>query len=458
MQSGPLTEPRVTSYPYVQNRLVVIDWASLSYHLMFSMKTPSAKKMLGLMGSDDELLRWRNLMFQRVLDYVTLFNPRHIIFALEGKNGWRKKFVKDYYSAHTEVYVDKEHYYVCSDNYCYAVKLLSVDDEGNQNFQVDSISVKNRKFLTEQNLKHVKLGRLPKEKQDMLWAITTDSGKPIIPSYKGQRKSKEWPFFVEKSFWMNYKDEFAKAIAPAFRARAVMVPEAEGDDIVYASVQKYAGSCDDVIIITRDSDRSQIDVPNVKIFNHVSETFTKCAYPKEYLDAKVLSGDKSDNIQGMAFIDEKTGKMKPEKANQLGEGTALTLLEKCPAIYTVAKENGWDDQYMRNRTLIDLSLVPEDLKPVFIEAVSCPEPERCDDSVAEPNGISENRMSSLRQLRSFGFYALNDKAVVDADPSIFRAELYRKEAASLGDNITEEEIASFDNIDMFAGPGVSFTD
>lgn len=458
MQPGYLTEPRVTSYPYVGNRLVVIDWASLSYHLMFSMKTPAAKKTLGLMGADDELLRWRNMMFQRVLDYIALFNPRQLIFALEGKYAWRKQFVKDYYAEHADVYVDKKYYYVCADNYAYAVRLLSTDEDGGRNFEVTPIKAKDREFLQDPTkiVAHRKLGKLPKEKQDMLWDITTDSGKPIIPAYKGQRKSKDWPFFVEKSYWMSYKDQFAREIAPVFRARAIGVDCAEGDDIVYASAMKYAPHCDDVIIITRDSDLSQIDLPNLKIFNHVSETFTVCKYPKAYLDAKVLSGDTSDNISGMAFVDEKTGKFKPGKANQLGEPTAIKLLENCSAVYDVAKENGWADQYMRNRTLIDLSMVPQDVKDVITEAISAPEPEVPDDRPMEMTGISSARASTVKQLRSFGFYLLNNKADVDRDPSIFKADVYRKEAPTLGDKVSEQELVDFDNIDMFSGPGVSF--
>ena len=67
------------------------------------------------------------------------------------------------------------------------------------------------------------------------------------------------------------------------------------------------------------------------------------------------------------------------KANQLGEPTAIKLLENCSAVYDVAKENGWADQYMRNRTLIDLSMVPQNVKDVITEAISVPEPEVPDD-------------------------------------------------------------------------------
>ena len=461
MKSGRFTEPRVTTYPYVQNRLVIIDWASLSYHLMHSMNSKSAKKMLGMMDAENELLRWRNLMFQRIVDYIALFNPRHLIFALEGKHAWRKNFVKEYYEKHTDVYVDKKAYYVLSDNYAYSVRLKSTTADGHKNFDVMPLSQKKLGFLEgPEIIGHRKLGELPQEKQKMLWDISTESGKPIIPAYKGQRKHKEWPFQVDKKYWMDYKDTFAKAIAPVFRARAIFVDNAEGDDICYAAAMKYHSSCDDVILVTRDSDMSQIDLPNLRIFNHVDSTFTVCKYPREFLDAKVLYGDTTDNISGMAFVDEKTGKYKPNKSNQLGEPTALTLLSNCPAVYDTACKNGWGDQYMRNRTLIDLSMVPPDVKEVIAEAISVPEPEMPDFRALDGWGISDHRISEVKGLNSFGFYMLTDKAIVDSNPGIFQADQYRKAAAAedANDGIMLSELDDFDNISDFVGPDVSFAD
>ena len=110
------------SYPFKNNRLLVIDWASLSYHQLWSMKTKSSKKQLGsVLPEDDEMIVWRAKMFNRMLDYIRLFNTMDIILCLEGKKAWRKQVVKDYYTKYAEVYYDSIGYYVCSDNYAYRV-------------------------------------------------------------------------------------------------------------------------------------------------------------------------------------------------------------------------------------------------------------------------------------------------------------------------------------------------
>ena len=96
----------------------------------------------------------------------------------------------------------------------------------------------------------------------MLWSIKTSTGTPVLPSYKGKRGASAWDFSVDKKYWQAYKDEYAMELAPFFRAKAVKCAIAEGDDMIYAAVKKYSGDYDDIIVITRDSDMSQIDVKN----------------------------------------------------------------------------------------------------------------------------------------------------------------------------------------------------
>lgn len=398
-------EPPVTNYPYVDNRLVVIDWASLAYHMFWSIDSDKNRERYGLVDSEGELELWRVKMITRIMDYVALFNPRHVVFALEGKAAWRKKYVEEYYGNNAEVYWNQVEYYVASDNYLYMVQKAN-----GGGYAVTKLAAAERAKLSE--LKHRKLKDMPPEKQRMFWNIYTASGNPILPSYKGHRKSKPWPFFTDKKVWSEYRESFAKELAPLFRARAIQCFHAEGDDVMYATVQKYAGDCDDIIVITRDSDLAQIKNRNVRIFNHQTDTFIVKDDPVKYLDVKVLTGDSSDNINGMAFVDTRKGKMGKfyeGKSTQLSDGGAVALLESCPNVYETAKENGWADQYMRNRNLIDLSRVPDDVKQEISQCMDLvPEPETAEgferlDFWNVPDMIQEN----YRRLQATGFYCVN---------------------------------------------------
>lgn len=409
-------EQPIRSYPYKNNRLLVIDWASLSYHQLWSMKTKSSRQRLGsILPEEDEMIVWRTKMFNRILDYVKLFNPMDIILCLEGKKAWRRNFVRDYYDKEATVYYDSNSYYVSSDNYTF-----KVDKIGEDQYNVVKVPLKQKALY--ESLKHRKLCDMPAEKREMLWGIKTTTGTPILPSYKGKRAASAWDFTVDKKYWQEYKDQYAMQIAPFFRAKAVRCEVAEGDDMIYASVKKFAPLYDDVIVITRDSDMSQIDIPNVKIFNHTSGNFVRCAYPQQYLAAKVLSGDTSDNIRGMAFVDPKTGEYKPTKETLISENAAVQLLENCPNIFEVAKANGWDGQYMRNRTLIDLSWIPAEISEQVNEIIDRPSSDLNPDwDKASEWGIPESKTDYYKTLQQFGYFSVLSRD--SASPENFKGDI-----------------------------------
>lgn len=427
----------IKSYPYKNKRLMVIDWASLSYHQLWSLKTKSSKQRLGsVLAEDEELTVWRSKMFNRMLDYIRLFNPLDIILCLEGKNAWRKKVVKDYYSEHAMIYWDNVGYYVSSDNYTYRVT-----KEGEDCYSVNKVSPRVKAVY--ESLDHRVLGKLPQKTQDMLWSIKTSTGTPVLPSYKGKRGASAWDFSVDKKYWQAYKDEYAMELAPFFRAKAVKCAIAEGDDMIYAAVKKYSGDYDDIIVITRDSDMSQIDVKNVKIFNHTSESFVECAYPQQYLAAKVLSGDTSDNIRGMAFVDAKTGELKPSKANGVSEKEAVILMESCPNIYAVAEANGWADQYMRNRTLIDLSMVPRNVSEAIDEVLEQPAPAlNIDWAKAAEWGFPEAKVDYYRTLQQFGFFSVIARE--NANPESFQGEMLARKETEMNQKLLDETSSGID--------------
>ena len=392
--------PPLRSYRSVNNRYLVIDWASLSYHKMFSLNTATNREKYGFVGAEGEVKLWRSFMIDELMKLIALFNPMHIIIALEGPGSWRKKFVKDYYSKNATVYYDKQAYYVRSDNLGYDVRKAQ-----DGNFVVTPIDIAD--FPKLESLKHMQLGELPEEKQDMLWHVYAPNGKdPILPAYKGTRNSNDWPFTIDRKIWRKYKEQFAQELAPIFRARAIFCEGAEGDDVVYASAKKFCGVADDVIVVTHDSDMLQINFPKVKIFDHLSCNFMTVDDPVKYLDIKVLAGDKSDNIHGMSFIKAKTGKQDFTVKNRFGEGTAAKFIEAFPNVYDVAKNNGWGDQYMRNRKLIDLSCTPVEVTTRLNEMLDRPEPELCGFELLDFWDVEPYYKDLMQNMRSYGYRAM----------------------------------------------------
>jgi len=392
--------PPLRSYRSVNNRYLVIDWASMSYHKMFSLNTAKNREKYGFQGAEGEIKLWRNFMLDELLKLVGLFDPMHIVFALEGKGSWRQQFVKEYYAEHATVYYDSSAYYVKSDNTAYEVR--KAQDGG---FVVTPIEVPD--FPKLESLKHRKLGELPPDKQYMLWGVYAPNGKdPILPAYKGTRGSNEWPFSVDRKVWRKYKEDFAHEVAPLFRARAVACDGAEGDDVIYASARKFSGVGDDVIVVTHDSDMLQINFPKVKIFDHIKCNFMTVDDPVKYLDIKVLAGDTSDNIRGMSFVKSKTGKQDFTVKRRFGAGTAATFVENFPNVYDVAKNNGWGEQYMRNRKLIDLSCTPVEVTSRLNGMLDEKEPELCGFELLDFWDVEPYYKDLMQNMRSYGYRSM----------------------------------------------------
>lgn len=390
------------TYPYSSNRLLVVDWASLSYHQMHSLKSEKRATVLNIESSEDEITIWNNHMVNKMLKYIKLFNPKDIVCALEGKNVWRFDYVKEYYGENATVYYDANAYYIRFDN-C----LFKVYKDGNEyKFHPMDIIADTQVYA----LKSRKLKELPQATQDIMWGLYMPNGTPMLPKYKGTR-GEEWDFLTPKSVWKEHKENFAVEIGKLYRAKCVRVTGAEGDDVAYVVTQYLKKDYDSIIVITNDSDFNQLlDDPNLKIYNHYTDNMTECLSPVEYIETKILSGDSSDNINGIAL---------PNKKKKVGKGTAKTLYEATTDVYTKAKTEGWDNQYIRNQKLINFKYIPTHIQRTICEAIDNLTWEFEGTEILSKLGINDRIIERVNKMKDFGYYALLDYEYVKAHPDVF---------------------------------------
>jgi len=140
--------------------------------------------------------------------------------------------------------------------------------------------------------------------------------------------------------------------------------ECEGDDII-AILAKYVFTKEneDVIIVSGDSDLNQLlSLPNVRQFNPKWKgDFFNVINPKKELDIKVLSGDTSDNI--------------PPIKRRVGPKTALKIINREDGLDGFINEQETDierltieENYKRNKQLIDLDFIPTHIKQRILKA------------------------------------------------------------------------------------------
>lgn len=426
-----------STYKYDTNRLMVIDWSSVAHQNIHSVQSAMRNgEDYGIETKEDELRLWRNKMVTSMNELVQRFNPVDIIIAVDGRS-WRKDYVREYYGNHTIVYYDKMYMYAETDNYAYRIGKPCPDKD---EYSVDRIAVKD--YPKFRGNPHVMLKELPPAKQDMLWNLYEVSKKsknetktPIIPSYKGKRKFSEWLSLTPKHEWQVYKDAFAFELAKYYRAVVVKVDGAEGDDVIYGAVTSLHDRYGSVVVVTRDSDMMQIDCPNAVFYDHLGDKFLSCDSPSDYLIRKIVSGDSSDNIRGMCLPDPKMPGY--PKARCVGKDGAAAFVKSCGDVYATAKRDGWVDQYIRNKTLIDLSCTPDSIKTAVVEACGRVD---CGDFASIESmrdmGITTALVESIGDMRRRGFYSFHPRCEIDDCTATFANE--RNAQSAKIDRIKEE--------------------
>ena len=151
-------------------------------------------------------------------------------------------------------------------------------------------------------------------------------------------------FTVEHEFW----DKISKCFG---NWKWIRIPGTEADDIIATLTKKESNK--DVICISTDNDFQQLyKNKNFRQYNPVKRNFMDCMNPDIALQIKLLIGDSSDNIPA---VRKKIGIKTAQK--MINEGTVDLLLSD-PTI---------NEQYVKNKALIDMDLIPEDIQNGIME-------------------------------------------------------------------------------------------
>jgi len=404
-----------------KNRLLIVDWASLSYHQLHALNAKAkTSHVVDFNTPEDELRVWRAGMLSKMLRYIKLFNPMDIVLTKEGDNVWRKDFVKEYYSEHAIVSYNSVGYYVRYDNFLFG---LHKDAASGDIIKQKMHPIKDADDIPDNGKK---LKDMPQRIQDMCWEI-------VLPKYKGQRSKQSWDFLVTRSDWRKYKEDFTHIIGKIFRAHILGHDEAEGDDAIYVSANHWEKKYDSIVLITCDGDMTQLKyIEKLMIFNHRTEEFKECQNPKTFCEIKILAGDKSDNIMGMAL---------PGKATQLADKGASNLFEATSNIYAKAQAEGWDNQYLRNQRLVDLSYIPTHIQRELVESLDNSRPVTCSTEEMQDMGYPDKMIQEINTMKNVGYYTLNTKEYLESYPDLLSVD-NSKQVSTQKDNQVQQAMAT----------------
>ena len=186
--------------------------------------------------------------------------------------------------------------------------------------------------------------------------------RDYFPFYKQNRRkardkdNKDWDaiFNVLNNVKQELKDKMPY--------KHIEVHGAEADDIIATLVKQYPN--EKIMIVSGDKDFIQLHKhSNVKQYSPILKKFVNGEDPNEYIKVHILKGDSSDGVRNVLSND-----------NVFVEGLRQKALSK-------KKIEAWKDgldgatdevarNYTRNKTLIDLDCIPEEIETKILETFS----------------------------------------------------------------------------------------
>jgi hypothetical protein len=186
--------------------------------------------------------------------------------------------------------------------------------------------------------------------------------KEFFPYYKAGRKKSREKSALDWHLIFDMLAKFKSELKENFPYKVIDVEGAEADDVIGTLVPLYAAH-EKILILSSDGDFLQLQRwgSNVKQYNPAMKKFLKSEDPLVELKEKIIRGDKGDgipNIFSPADCFVRDLRQKP-----ITKGLLDKLLSE--------QSEKWEDEiaktgFSRNQTLIDLNLIPNEIKTKII--------------------------------------------------------------------------------------------
>ena len=193
--------------------------------------------------------------------------------------------------------------------------------------------------------------------------LCADAGEPwrrdIYPNYKHARRKGRVDSATDWYNIFNMITEIKNEIAENFPYVMMYIEKAEADDII-ATLVKHIN--EPIMIISGDKDFIQLQTKtNVKQYSPIQKKFVgEGIDPKIFLHEQIIKGDRSDGIPNILSPDDiflTKEKQRPINKKRLEEWSTA---DRIPLGSETSK------YYERNKRLIDLSCIPEELERTII--------------------------------------------------------------------------------------------
>lgn len=171
--------------------------------------------------------------------------------------------------------------------------------------------------------------------------------KSILETYKEKDEEKD-VYYQDCIDAMKMTIDFFETCT---NVKVVKVSKTEADDIISVACRMNPGTVQN-IIFSSDKDFIQLIDENTKLYSPQQKCFRESEDPKYDLFLKCIRGDISDNIP-TAYYKVRETKIKEAWGDPLAMQNFMETVTKDGKVY---------DSYMRNKSLIDMEMIPIEIQ------------------------------------------------------------------------------------------------
>ena len=229
--------------------------------------------------------------------------------------------------------------------------------------------------LSEQFLRHMILNSIrmynKKYRDDYGQMVIACDGsnswrKRVFPQYKAHRKKARAESTMDWELFFTYLNQIREEIQANFPYKFVHIAGVEADDVIGTLVEQTQefGKAEPVMIVSSDGDFIQLQkYKNVKQFSPIQKKVIANSNAKLYLFEHIIRGDKGDGIPNILSDDNAI--VDGVRQSPITQKKIDAWLAKAEDLKSVMDDTTYRN-YQRNQQLIDLSLIPQDIKDNII--------------------------------------------------------------------------------------------
>ena len=238
-------------------------------------------------------------------------------------------------------------------------------ESNNQNVEVDEGLIRHM-VLNSLRANKVKYG----EKYGEMVLACDDQNywrKQMFPYYKFRRKEDREASSLDWNAIFNSLNKIRDEIKEVFPYRTIQIESAEADDVIATLVKEFGNDLPGakrILILSGDKDFQQLQrYDNVDQIDPVHKKTIKATNPELFLKEHIIRGDVGDGVPNF-LSDDNCLAIKVRQKSIMQKKLDVWLTQDpsqfCDAVML--------ERYERNRRLIDLSLVPDEIAVKVMES------------------------------------------------------------------------------------------